>query len=108
MQKQKLHRIFSFLLLVIILTPVSIQFVHSFEIHTYHKIFSDDLDHIQNAEKDCAVFHNKINHNVIDLNFNFELKNFPFFNDDVQIIISETQQKFIKLNSSRAPPIPFV
>ncbi len=108
MQKQTLHRIFSFLLLVIILAPVSIQFIHSFENHTYHKTFSDGLDHIQNTEKDCAIFHNKINHNVIDLNFNFELKIFPFFNDDVQIIISETQQKFIKLNSSRAPPISFV
>ncbi len=108
MQKQTLHRIFSFLLLVIILAPVSIQFIHSFENHIYHKTFSDGLDHIQNTEKDCAIFHNKINHNVIDLEFNFELKTFSFFNDDIQIIISETQQKFIKLNSSRAPPISFV
>jgi len=108
MRKKTLHRIFSILLLVTVLTPVSIQFIHSFENHTYHKTFSDNLDHIQNTEKDCAVFHTKINPNVIDFNFNFELQIFPLFNSVVQIIISETQQKFIQLKSSRAPPISFV
>ncbi len=108
MQKKSLHIKFSFLLLAIILAPVFIQFIHSFENHTYHETFSDGLDHIQNAENDCAVFHNKINHNVIDLNFNSELKTFLFFNDNIQIIICETQQNYIELNSSRAPPISFV
>ncbi len=90
------------------MVPVSLQFIHTFETHTFQKQYTDSLDHIQNIGEDCAVFHQQINHNVINLHFDFELKTIPFFNESIQILVTETIQSYTSKRSSRAPPILIV
>jgi len=108
MRKEIFNRITAVLLLVTIMVPISLQFIHAFEEHPFQKQYSDGLDHIQNMGEDCAIFHQQINHNVINLYFEFEFKAIPFFNEVVPIIISEVIQKYTNQKSSRAPPISLV
>lgn len=108
MRKETFHRIISVFLLISLLIPVSLQFIHSFKPHPTHKLYTDNLDHIQNPGMDCAVFHKQINHNVIDLYFDFEIVIFPESHSVVQVILTETHQNFIPKRSSRDPPALFV
>jgi hypothetical protein len=108
MRKEIINRIISVFLLVTLMVPISLQFIHAFKPHEIHKHFSNDLDHIQNPGADCAVFHKQINHNVIDLYFDFEIKIFPETNQIVQVILTETHQIFIPKRSSRDPPFSVV
>ncbi|MEN8125558.1 MAG: hypothetical protein ABFR32_10550 [Bacteroidota bacterium] len=108
MHKEIFYRITAFLMLVTLMVPISVQFIHAFETHSFQEQFSDNLDHIQNTGKDCAIFHQQINHNVIDLHFDFELKDISFFNEAIPIIVSETVQIYTRQKSPRAPPISFV
>ena len=108
MGKIYFNRVTAILLLVFLLTPVFIQLIHATEDHTYREMFSDDLNHIQHIENDCAVYHHQINHNVVDLYFNFEIDLFPELNQNIQVILTETKQNYVKHSSSRAPPISFV
>ncbi len=108
MRKEIFYRITAILMLVTILVPISLQFIHAFEEHSFQHQYSDGLDHIQNVGKDCANFHQQINHNVIDLQFNFELKSITFISEAIQIFVSETAQSYTNQKSSRAPPISLV
>jgi len=108
MRKQAFYRITAFLLLVFLLAPISIQFAHAFEDHNYHHLAPDGHDQIQNTEINCALFHQQINHIAIDITYDFTLNTVQFFNEDLQIIVRETVQNYIKRKSSRAPPVSFV
>jgi hypothetical protein len=108
MRKEIFNRIISVFLLVTLLVPISLQFIHAFKPHEIHKQYSDDLSHIQNPGPDCAVFHKQINHNVIDLYFDFEITLFPEFHHIPQVILTESHQNFISQRSSRDPPLSFV
>ncbi len=108
MGKIYFNRVTAILLLVFLLTPIFIQLIHATEDHTYREIFSDDLNHIQHIENDCAVYHLQINHNAVDLYFNFEIDLLPELTQNIQVILTETKQNYIKYSSSRAPPISFV
>ncbi|RLD85909.1 MAG: hypothetical protein DRJ07_02055 [Bacteroidetes bacterium] len=108
MGKIYFNRVTAILLLVFLLTPVFIQLIHATEDHTYREMFSDDLNHIQHIENDCAVYHHQINHNAIDLHFDFEIGLFSGLNQDIRIIFTETKQNHTNHNSSRAPPVSFV
>ncbi len=108
MKMKKFKEITSFFLLVLLLAPLSIQLIHATEEHNYREIFSDGLHHIQHIEKNCAFYHHQINHNAIDLYFDFEIDLFPELHQDIQVILTETKQNYTKYSSSRAPPISFV
>ncbi len=108
MRKEIFYRITALFMLATIMVPISFQFIHAFETHTFQEKHSDGLDHIQNIGKDCVIFHQQINHNVIDLYFDFELKEIPFFSEAIQIVVSETVQIYTDQKSSRAPPISLV
>ncbi|MEN8187608.1 MAG: hypothetical protein ABFR05_10815 [Bacteroidota bacterium] len=108
MSKQLFHRITALLLLGFLLAPISIQFIHATEKHTFNEKFSDGLDHIQNIEKDCAIYHHQINHNAVDLYFDFKIDVFPVLNRDIQIVLTEIHQNYTNQKSSRAPPVSFV
>ena len=108
MRKEIFYRITAILMLVTIMVPISLQFIHAFEEHSFQNQYSDGLDHIQNVGKDCAIFHQQINHNAIDLHFDFEIKAITFINEAVQNFISETVQYYTNQKSSRAPPISLV
>lgn len=108
MHKEILHKIISFFLLVTFMAPISLQFIHAFKPHEIRKHYSDNRFQIHKPGTDCAIFHKQINHNIIDLHFDFELKIFPENYQIVQINLTETQQNFIYKSSSRAPPVSFV
>ena len=108
MKTDLFKKFISFFLLVILLAPISIQLIHATEDHSYRENFSDGLHHIQHIENDCAAYHHQINHNAIDLYFYFEINLFHELNQDIQIILTETIQNYLKYNPSRAPPISFV
>ncbi|NOQ92781.1 MAG: hypothetical protein GQ552_08725 [Flavobacteriaceae bacterium] len=108
MNKAIIHRITSVLLLVTLLVPVSLQFIHSFETHSFQSQRLEGLDNIQKTPKNCAIYHQQINHNVVDLNFDFELTLPVFLITDFQLIDAKPIQTTSHFKSSRAPPISFV
>jgi hypothetical protein len=104
MRKAFLNRVFSVFLLVTFMVPVSIQFIHAFKPHSFHRQHTGDHDQIQNPEESCAIFHKQINHNAIDLYFDFELTVYQEHGRKILIPLTETHQYFIHKTSSRAPP----
>ena len=108
MRKEILNRIITLFLLVTIMVPISLQFLHSFEKHTYKKQQTDGLENIQNIQKSCAIYHQKINHNAINLQIEFEINFLKIINQDVQLIFIESYQIYFSQKSSRAPPISLV
>lgn len=108
MRKETFNRIITLFLLVTIMVPISLQFLHSFEKHTYKKQQTDGLENIQNIQKSCAVYHQKINHNAINLQIDFEINFLKIINQDVQLIFIESYQIYFSQKSSRAPPISLV
>ncbi len=108
MRKETFNRIITLFLLVTIMVPISLQFLHSFEKHTYKKQQTDGLENIQNIQKSCAVYHQKINHNAINLQIDFEINFLKIINQDVQLIFIESYQIYFGQKSSRAPPISLV
>lgn len=108
MSKETFNRIITLFLLVIIIIPISLQFIHSFETHSFNKQQAEDIEYIQNIKDNCAVYHQKINHNTIDLHFDFVIKISQTINQDIQIILVESYQCYTSQKSSRAPPISFV
>ena len=108
MRKETFNRIITLFLLVTIMVPISLQFLHSFEKHTYKKQQTDGVENIQNVQKSCAVYHQKINHNAINLQIDFEINFLKIINQDVQLIFIESYQIYFSQKSSRAPPISLV
>ncbi len=108
MKKQILHRITALLFLTIVLVPISIQFVHSFQEHHFRSVLSDQYDQIQKVEKSCASFHQQINFNAIDLSFHFELKSFQYITPDIQLPDTQKIRNYSGQKSSRGPPTSFV
>ena len=108
MRKDIFNRIITLFLLVTIMVPMSLQFLHSFEKHTYKKQQTEGLENIQNVQKSCALYHQTINHNAIGLQFDFDINFLQIVNQEVQKIFVESYQCFFIQKSSRAPPISFV
>lgn len=108
MSKETFNRIITLFLLVIIIIPISLQFIHSFETHSFNKQQADDIESIQNIKNNCAVYHQKINHNTIELHFDFDISLLQIVNQDIQKVFVESERTFSNKKSSRAPPISFV
>lgn len=97
-----LKHIISNVLLIAVLLPFAVQFVHSFE---YHEHICNEHDiHIDTHQLDCAVFHFKINQNSIDLSSEEIVFKNTFLTHIIFTI--EESNSLIKLHykSSRAPP----
>lgn len=101
--KNLYKHIISSVLIITVLLPFAVQFLHTFE---HHDHFCSEKDiHIDSHELDCDVFHFKINQNSVDFsseailieNNNFKNK---LFNIEEQFFSVQVQYK-----SSRAPPI---
>lgn len=91
-------------MLLALLLPFAVQFIHSFEKHEHSVCNAQNIIHFDSHEIDCSVFHFKINTNTID----FESK-ITFIENDLEFqkIYSKIEQlKVVKLyfKSSRAPP----
>ena len=94
--------IISSVLILAVLLPFAIQFIHSFENHN-HICDVNDL-HIDEHKIDCSVFHFKINQKSID--FSSEIAFFEsHFSDNLIFSFDSQLNSFQYFNkSSRAPP----
>ena len=100
----KIRHTISSVLLLAVLLPFAVQFIHAFEKHEHLTCNSQNKIHFDTHEVDCSVFHFKINTNKI----NFE-SGITFLENDFEFekIYSQTLQlKAVKLyyKASRAPP----
>lgn len=95
--------IISNVLIITVLLPFVVQFIHSFEHHS-HDVCTIVETHLHEHEVDCSVFHFKINQNSID--FSSEVILTENTSSETIIISSDAQIASIKLThkSSRAPP----
>lgn len=100
--KNLFKHIISSVLIITVLLPFAVQFLHSFEHHEH--ICSENDIHIDSHELDCSVFHFKINHNSID----FSSEEILFENNisESNIFTIEESKSLVSLHykSSRAPP----
>lgn len=95
-------------LVITILLPFAVQFIHSFSTHEQSFCHAQNKAHFDTHEFDCAVFHFKINTNTVDFSL-LVLKN-HIFKIEEKITSVENQISSIKLEltSSRAPPYLFI
>ena len=106
--KKNIKNIVASVLLLTLLLPFAVQFIHSFEKHEHTVCNAQNIIHFDTHEIDCSVFHFRIDTNTID----FETKIIFLENDfGFEKIYSETQKnKAVTLyfKSSRAPPFLLV
>ena len=100
----KRNILFSWLLLIGFLIPISINFAHNFEKHEHIVCDAKDVKHFHQLEKDCSVFHYVVQGFVFNL-FSYKLS------FSTKIISEVLQNKTIKYvvnlpyKASRAPPV---
>jgi len=98
LEQENRHRIFAVLFALIVLFPSTVQVVHALENHEHISCTAKDIKHI-------SIFHINLNNNALLVdNFNDVLIVKIYFDS----FIPTTQVNslgFIKLKSSRAPPI---
>lgn len=89
-------------LLIAVLLPFAVQFIHSFENHE-HICDVNDL-HLDEHKIECSIFHFKINQDSID--FSTEVVFSENDNSNKLILSSESQQTSFQYfnKASRAPP----
>jgi hypothetical protein len=99
----KRNILFSWLLLIGFLIPISINFVHNFEKHQHTVCDAKDVKHFHQLEKDCSVFHYVIHGFVFNL-FSYKLK----FSTKIisEVLYYKTINYAVNLpyKTSRAPP----
>jgi len=104
-EKQNRHRIFALLFALVVLFPSTIQVIHALENHEHVVCTAKDIKHIHEQNDDCSIYHTIIDNNFILLHhYNDEIAiktYFERFNTTTQI----NSLGFLKLKSSRGPPI---
>lgn len=104
MNTQK-NTIFSWILLIGFLIPMSIDFAHSFENHEHTVCNAKDVKHFHQLENDCSDFHYTIHsfvYSILQYKQSFATK------IRTKTLLNATSNYFgigISLKSSRAPPI---
>lgn len=105
--KQLLKNIISSVLIITVLLPFAVQFIHILDHHHEHVCLATDL-HIDSHEQDCSVFHFKIDQNSIFFPIKFEFIQKPIFNFKIATIEYILKKVQINKKSSRAPPSSFI
>lgn len=95
-------------MLLALLLPFAVQFMHSFEKHEHSVCNAQNIIHFDTHEIDCAVFHFKINTNTItfESKITFIENDFDFENNYSEIQKLKAVRLYFK--SSRAPPFLLV
>lgn len=105
--KTKLKHSISYILVLAVLLPFAVQFVHSFEVHE-HACTAQNKIHFDSHEFKCAVFHFKINSDTpvdfkdFTISFKNNILSKPWF---TEIIFTSLNLHY---KSSRAPPFLLV
>lgn len=68
MKKTGLHKIFSVLVVLLLMLPVGLQLLHTLEDHEHTVCDSEDTQHIHKQELDCSIYHVKLRTESPDLN----------------------------------------
>ncbi len=106
--KRKFKHIISSVLLVAVLLPFAVQFIHSFKKHEHSVCNAQNKVHFDIHEIDCSVFHFIINTNAV--NFESEItfldNDFDFEKNYSEKLKIKTVELYFK--SSRAPPFLLV
>lgn len=100
--KNLFKHIISSVLIITVLLPFAVQFLHSFEHHDH--ICSENDIHIDTHELDCSVFHFKINQQSIDFSSEEFLSENTTSNNKLFTIEEQIFAVHIQYKSSRAPP----
>ena len=99
-----LHRIFAFILALIVLFPFTVQAMHALENHEHEICNAKDVKHIHQQDVDCSVYHLQVQQNSFDFSSTFDL-----YNPKNLVTTFDTYQQanytlYTSLKSSRAPP----
>ncbi|MFD0762630.1 hypothetical protein ACFQZW_11090 [Lutibacter aestuarii] len=104
MIKQFYKHIISKVLIIAVLLPFAVQFIHSFENHSHHVCNAQNIVHFDTHEIDCSVFHFKINSNAIDFSSTHKLVDKQINNSSIYCSEESFSSTNIQHKSSRAPP----
>lgn len=104
MKNNYLHRIFAFLVALIVLFPFTVEALHALENHEHEICTAKNVKHIHQQDVDCSVCHLQNQQN----SFNFS-STFDLYNPKILITAFDTYQQAnstlnTSLKSSRAPP----
>lgn len=100
--KNLFKHIISSALIITVLLPFAVQFLHSFEHHD-HFCSENDI-HIDIHELDCSVFHFHINQNSIDFPSEEILTEITVSENIIFTIEEQKSSVNLHYKSSRAPP----
>ncbi|MBP8792817.1 MAG: hypothetical protein KBH29_06525 [Lutibacter sp.] len=106
--KTKLKHSISFILVLTVLLPFAVQFVHSFEKHEHTCTAQNKIHFDTHTLTDCSVFHFSIN--TLKIDFNSATTTPEIIESKELIPFTEAQTHTVNLHykSSRAPPILLV
>jgi len=100
--KKLFKHIISSVLIITVLLPFAVQFLHTFEHHEH--ICSENDIHIDSHEIDCSVFHFKINQHSIKFPSEENLSENNTSKNKLFTIEEQVPTVHIQYKSSRAPP----
>jgi len=100
--KNLFKHIVSSVLMITVLLPFAVQFLHAFEHHDH--VCSENDIHIDSHELDCSVFHFKINQNTVVFASEEKLSENNISTNNIFTIEERKSSVNLQYKSSRAPP----
>lgn len=99
-----LHKIISVWLVIAVLLPMSVQFVHAFENHIHAVCKIKTIQHLHENQLDCEFNHFLFNSKASLVNENYDFQKINLHLTTLQFFSENFQEIELFSNSSRAPP----
>lgn len=105
MKSKVLHNFIAIALSLIVILPLAIQTAYTLQEHEHKICTSKEVKHFHVEAIDCGNYHLIIELNSIVFTTDIVVKNTEYFNKNYDYFYPTNYHPFIKLKSSRAPPI---
>jgi len=107
LSKSTLHKILSTVIVTLLLLPIGLSFVHTFEHHKHRVCNSKDIQHIHTVQLDCSIYHYNLRVETVKLEYSYALLS-PISHSETPLFLAkECESKPQKKVTVRGPP-PFI
>ncbi len=108
LKQNSLHRIYGFVLVLLVLFPFTVQAVHAIQNHEHEICTVKDEKHIHKANLDCSIYHTQVQQPTFDFSAKFSLDSptISVYHFSHYQLPNYSTEKTLK--SSRGPPCSIV
>lgn len=108
MKQNSLHRIYGFVLVLLVLFPFTVQAAHAIQNHQHEICTVKDVKHIHKANLDCSIYHTQVQQPTFDFSANFSIDILAISVYDFSYYQLPDYSTEKSLKSSRGPPCSIV